>query len=128
MGSKVLTEQKVKAAIKENLKSRMEAVKKKETEIDTKLEEVRQELLKAGRIRDYGGATNEKGARPECRIPVETISRLIGHPVNELMLHFLNGQRNRHESEMVEYGQRTVKFYGPRYEHAKENQFDPEKS
>lgn len=119
-----IREHKAKAQIKKKLGRLMEAVEKNKNEIDDKLEEVRQELLSAGRIVNYGGATNEVAARPQCRLPLETVSKLIECPINELMLHFLNGQRLENKSCMVEYSQGNVLFYGPRYEHAAEDEFD----
>ena len=117
-------EKQLRESIKARVRTLLESVEENAPEIEQKLEEVRQELLKAGRIVDYGGAKNHRAARPECRIPIETVSNLIDVPVNELMLYFLNGQRNKYEQCMVEYSQRNVLFYGPRYEHASEDQFD----
>lgn len=106
------TQPAIRTAIKEEIKKISETVHENSDKIKSALESVRKELLNAGRIREYTGATNERAARPHCRIPLENVSKVIDTPINELLLYFLNGQRLKNEAELVEYSQGNVLFFG----------------
>lgn len=112
MKSKTIKESMVKKKINEEIVRLSEAVEERKEELDTKLEEIRKEIMQSGKPHDHAGATPHRAGRPQFRIPIETVARLVDCSVNELMLHFLNGQRLKREACDVEYSQGNVLFYG----------------
>lgn len=99
--------------VKQELLSILKEATERTDAISKKLEDLRQSLIKDGKItlRERGSARNDIGSLPERRIPLHTVCELIDIPMNELILHFLNGHRIREGQELVEYRLGNVYFY-----------------
>lgn len=99
--------------VKQELLSILKEATERTDTISKKLEDLRQSLIKDGKItlRERGSARNDIGSLPERRIPLHTVCELIDIPMNELILHFLNGHRIREGQELVEYRLGNVYFY-----------------
>lgn len=112
--SKSLLENKISSIIKEELGRLVKEADKNSSNIASKLETVRKNLLRDGKIsvHEKGSATVSYAARPERRISLETVSNIIETPINELILYFLNGHRIHEGRELVEYRLGHVYFYG----------------
>jgi hypothetical protein len=100
--------------IREEVETIVKEVEEKRPQIDSKLESMRKELIKNGglNIREVGSARNDIAARPEKRIPLASVAKVIDIPVNELILHFLNGHRISEGQALIEYRLGCVHFYG----------------
>jgi hypothetical protein len=84
--------------------------KEKEPKLDKDLEDLRQKLIPAMlELEDNGQSQAER--RPEKRVQIETVSKILDVPVNELVLHFLNNVRTKNERSLVEYRLGHVYFY-----------------
>lgn len=120
--AKRIQESKVRRLIKEEFDAVLGEIAENAPEIGTKLETMRKKLIADNRfsILERGGANHLRGSRPERRIPLESVSRMIDVPVDNLILHFLNGHRI-HEgvTNLVEYRLGTVCFYADDKELAK---------
>lgn len=94
----------------------LKEAEEKKSDISKKLEEMRKELIKSGalnsRIRGSMYFHEGRAGRPEKRVPLKEVSVLIDVPVNELILHFLNGHRITEGEQLVEYRLGCVFFYG----------------
>src|ERR1017187_8088186 len=78
------TQQKLKEAIRLELKTIMAEVTAKHPEIEAKLETVRKGLISAGKFTQRGDATSDRASRLEVRIPVKTVSEITDVPIDEL--------------------------------------------
>lgn len=109
-----INESKVKTIIREEFKALLEKAEEKKVDIGAKLESMRKKLIKDGNITIFerGSARNNIEARPERRIDIKSVSEIIGVPINDLTLHFLNGHRIHEGQELVEYRLGQVYFYG----------------
>ena len=104
----------VNRVVKTEYQKMMKEAEDRAESINKKLEELRKTLLKEGQItnRDMGSGTVMKAALPERRIPIATVSELLDIPINELVLHFLNGHRIEENSiPSFEYRLGEVYFY-----------------
>ena len=108
------TEGRLQTLIKEEIQSMMEEANERSEEIGKKLEEMRKRLVREGKITEdmLGSGNVTTPSRSERRIPLESVSKVIDIPVNELTLHFLNGHRIREGKDLVEYRLGCVYFYG----------------
>ncbi len=112
--NKHLIENKITTLIKEEFGNMVKNTTKNSSNIASKLETVRKNLLRDGKIsiHERGSASNSLAARPERRISLETVSNITDIPINELILYFLNGHRIHEGRELIEYRLGHVYFYG----------------
>ncbi len=89
----------------------LDDVKKNESKICEKLDKLRDKLVKEVLEKRGLKTEGELRGRHERRVQLETVSKLIDVPVNELMLHFMNGQKLSNESRLIEYHVGNVHFY-----------------
>jgi len=84
--------------------------KEKQPKLDQDLEDLRQklipEMLELERL-----TLSHESRRPEKRVQLSTVAEILDVPVNELVLHFLNGARLKNERSLVEYRLGHVYFY-----------------
>ena len=78
--------------------------------INESLLQLRETLIPQMMMRTREMGADFQPAR-EKRVQLETVSKLIGVPVNELMLHFLNNVKTANERQLVEYRLGHVYFY-----------------
>jgi len=107
--------------VKTEYQKMMKEAEERSEAISKKLEELRKTLLKEGQIteREKGSGNVTKGSLPERRIPLATVSELLDVPINELVLHFLNGHRLEENSiPSCEYRLGCVYFYDSSFETA----------
>jgi len=84
--------------------------KEKEPKLQKELEELRQKLIPAMlELEDNGQSQMER--RPEKRVQIDMVSKILDVPVNELVLHFLNNVRTKNERCLIEYRLGHVYFY-----------------
>lgn len=84
--------------------------KEKEPKLVKELEDLRQKLIPTMlELEDHGQSQMER--RPEKRVQIDMVSKILDVPVNELVLHFLNTVRNKNERSLVEYRLGHVYFY-----------------
>lgn len=108
-------EEKLFQIIKEEFDVLVKEAQKNESKIIEKLETMRKGLIRDDLlvVNERGSARNDIGSRPERRIPLETVAKVIDIPVNELILHFLNGHRVKEgHTNLCEYRLGCVYFYG----------------
>jgi hypothetical protein len=100
--------------IKEEFKELMAEAEKRSKEISTKLEDLRKTMIKEGKITLAltGSGSPTRVGLPERRIPLQTVSEILDIPINELILHFLNGHRIHEGRQLVQYRLGCVYFYG----------------
>lgn len=112
---KTKLEQKFNVLVKEEFEDLVKEAEGNRTNIDEKLETMRKQLIRDNllTINERGSGKNNVRSRIERRVPLETVSKVVDIPVNELILHFLNGERV-HEgcTHNVKYGGGNVYFYG----------------
>lgn len=105
----------VRYKIRTEIKNMLKEAEERAPKIQEKLEKMRKELIESGELNAYNRGSlyyAESAARPEKRIPLYNVSKVIDIPVNELILHFLNGHRIHEGNELVEYRIGHVYFYG----------------
>lgn len=84
--------------------------KEKEPKLFEDLEELRQKLIPSMlTLEDNGQSQMER--RPEKRVEIAMVAKILDVPVNELVLHFLNNVRGLNERSLVEYRLGHVYFY-----------------
>lgn len=105
------TAQKLKEAVRAEVKTIMAEATAKSPEIEGKLEVMRQGLIKAGKFTDKADGTMQRTPRLEVRIPAKTVSEFINIPLDELTLFFLNGIRITEGIAPFEYRLGEVCFY-----------------
>lgn len=112
--NRAILENKVNSMIQEEIESMVEEVQEQASDIRSKLETIRKNLIKDGVISEMetGSGRNNVAARPEKRIPLEIVSEIADIPINELILYFLNGHRITEGYELIEYRLGMVYFYG----------------
>lgn len=108
--SNIQTIQSIREATRLELQIMLREAKEKSPKICKSLEELRQKLIPTMvELEALGESQLER--RPEKRVQLEMVSKIVDVPVNELVLYFMNEVKNRNERSLVEYRLGHVYFY-----------------
>ena len=100
----------IREVTKKEFSAMLREAKEKAPKIEEALEELRQKMIPSMLELENNGQTQQE-RRPEKRVQLDTVAKILDVPVNELVLHFLNNVKTKNERSLIEYRLGHVYFY-----------------